>query len=189
MKFSSGVADEKEIIPGIKESQYEVLEALPEDMLQIDRNTLVQLNRSPNGLSGNSKVEVHGEGLCLNADTRDDNEKVVSYVYFKVKIDENHKFLTAYARTFFGQNGGSYEDEAAGNFANSKLAELGVYVLDENGNLVSVGELQRIDSEDYKALTYDLSAYEGQTVVLVIGNKTGYHCCVDKMEFSSTQGE
>lgn len=173
-------------VAGLKAAHLEGLVTLPSSILTIDRTILFSLNRSPNGAVGSSKVEEHSEGLCLNSDTRNDNSEMSAYVYGKVTIDEDHRNITIYARTFFGQNGGSHADESTGNFSNSKLAELGLYLIDEEGNLVTnIGSFTRIDTESYKAITFDLSAYEGQTVVLVIGTKTGYHCCIDRMEFSA----
>lgn len=173
-------------MPGIKPSQLESLVTLPENVLVLNRSYLESLNRSPDGLAGTSKVESHGEGLCLNADTKSDNPNMVSYIYGKVKIDANHKFITAYARIFFGQNGGAdHAGESAGDFSGSKLAELGLYLIDEQGNLITnVGEFQQVKTEGYMPITFDLSAYEGQTVVFILGTKTGYHCCLDRVEFA-----
>lgn len=173
-------------LPGVKPSHLEALETIPADKFVLSRNDLQNLNRSPDGLAGTSKVEAHSEGLCLNADTKSENSNMVAFIYGKIKIDDGHKYLTAYARIFFGQNGGSdHDSEAAGNFDGSKLAELGVYLIDEQGNIVTdVAPFQQITTEGYMPVTFDLSAYKGQTVTFLLGTKTGYHCCLDRVEFA-----
>lgn len=180
-------------IPGIKPSQLEALEILAENKTTLNRSDLENLNRSPDGLAGSSKVEAHSEGLCLNADTKTDNSNMVAYIYGKVKVDANHKYLTAYARVFFGQNGGGdHATESAGDFTGSKLAELGLYIIDEQGNFVTTvgdGAFHKITTEGFMPVTFDLSAYEGQTVVFILGTKTGYHCCLDKVVFADSEPE
>lgn len=176
-------------MPGIKPSQLEALTVLPANQLVLNSTQLGNLGRSPDGLAGTSKVEAHSEGLCINADTKADNSNMVAFIYGKIKIDENHQFLTAYARIFFGQNGGAdHAGESAGDFSSSKLAELGIYLIDEQGNLITdVDTFKQITTEGFMPVTFDLSAYNGQTVVFILGTKTGYHCCLDRIEFGGNQ--
>lgn len=176
-------------MPGIKPSQLEALTVLPASQLVLNNTQLGNLGRSPDGLAGTSKVEAHSEGLCINADTKSDNSNMVAFIYGKVKIDENHQYLTAYARIFFGQNGGAdHAGESAGDFSGSKLAELGIYLIDEQGNLITdVDTFKQITTEGFMPVTFDLSAYNGQTVVFILGTKTGYHCCLDRIEFGGNE--
>lgn len=174
-------------LPGIKPSQLEALEIIPASKTQLGLSDLKNLNRSPDGLAGTSKVEDHGEGLCVNADTKSDNSNMVAFIYGKIKIDDNHKFLTSYVRIFFGQNGGKDHDaEAAGDFSTAKLAELGVYIINEQGKVVTdVATFQKVITEGFMPVTFDLSAFSGQTVTFILGTKTGYHCCFDRVEFAA----
>lgn len=181
------VQNDLEGFAGIKPSQLEALEAISANTTVLRKGDLAsKLIASPNGIAGTSKVESHTEGLCINADTKDDNPDLVAFIYGKVKVDDNHKYLTAYARTFFGQNGGAdHDEEAAGNFSGSKLAELGVYVINEQGEIIkNVDEFIQINTEGFMPATFDLSAFAGQTITFVLGTKTGYHCCLDRIEFA-----
>lgn len=173
-------------LPGVKPSQLEALVTIPENKMVLSKSDLGALEKSPNGLAGTSKVEDHSEGICLNADTKADNSNMVAFIYGKIKIDANHKYLTAYARIFFGQNGGGdLETEAGGDFSSAKLAELGIYIIDGEGNLVTdVSSFKQIYTEGFMPVTFDLSAFEGQTITFILGTKTGYHCCLDRVEFA-----
>lgn len=181
------VQNDLEGFAGIKPSQLEALEVISASTTVLRASDLAsKLIASPNGIAGTSKVESHSEGLCINADTKDDNSDLVAFIYGKVKVDDAHKYLTAYARIFFGQNGGAdHDEEEAGNFSNSKLAELGVYVIDENGEIhKDVDDFIRINTEGFMPATFDLSEFAGQTITVVLGTKTGYHCCLDRIEFA-----
>lgn len=173
-------------LPGVKPSHLEALETISENKTTLSNTDLANLNRSPDGLAGTSKVESHSEGLCLNADTKSDNPNMVAFIYGKIKIDSKHKYLTAYARVFFGQNGGAdHDSEANGNFNGSKLAELGIYIINEQGEIITdVDDFKQVNTEGFMPVTFDLSSYEGQTVVFLLGTKTGYHCCLDRVEFA-----
>lgn len=181
------VQNDLEGFAGIKPSQLEALAPISASTTVLRVSDLAnKLIASPNGIAGTSKVESHSEGYCLNADTKVDNSDLVAFIYGKVKVDDAHKYLTAYARVFFGQNGGAeHDEEAAGDFSTSKLAELGVYVIKENGEIVKdVDEFIQINTEGFMPATFDLSAFEGQTITFVLGTKTGYHCCLDRIEFA-----
>ena len=183
------VEQDLDFLPGLKPNELESAPLLDAGKTVIRSNEMRNyFSVSRDNIEGSSKVEDHSEGFCLNANTAEVRGNMVAFAYAKVNIDDNHKFLTAHARVFFGQNGASREDELAGNFANSSLAKLGLFVVDEEGNFINdsrFGAFTEIRTESFTPVTFDLSSLKGQTVTIFLGTMTGYHCCLNRVEFTS----
>ncbi len=176
-------------LPGLKPNELASAPKIDADKKTISSGEMKNyFSVSRDGIEGSSKTEIHPEGFCLNANTSEERANMVAFMYAKVTVDDNHKFLTAHARVFFGQNGASRDDELAGNFTNSSLAELGLFVIDDKGEFIDdsrFGAFTKINTESFMPVTFDLSSLAGKTVTIILGTKTGYHCCFNRVEFTS----
>lgn len=119
----------------------------------------------------------HGEGLCLHIDNNETKEDMESIVYEKFAITSANSKMMFRVRGF--------------NDNLSKSSLFAVRVLDlatcETADLTpkgGSGAWQEINSASYfTAYEYDLSAYEGKDVVIMIGAKQGQHCVIERIKF------
>lgn len=183
-------------LPGIKPYQLETLEPLEDGKLTYTANEIsARFNSSPDGAGGSSaKVEAHGEGYCVNANTGNANSNMVAFVFAKLHVNEQHKYLTAYARIFYGQNGGDTRgDDGSWNRGSATVAKLGLaaFELKEEGyefiDDARFGAYTEVTTESFTPITFDLTAMMDKDIVFVLGTKTGYHCCLDRVEFSAVE--
>ncbi len=138
---------------------------------------------SRDSIQDSSKTETHGEGFCINASTVDVRDNMVAFISTRVAVDENHKYVTAYARMFKNQNGENINGKTT-------YAKLGMYVFDDQGNFINdnrFGEFTEVNTESFKPIIFDLSSLNGKTVTIVLGVNTGFHCCLDRVEFTAKQ--
>ena len=125
------------------------------------------------------KVETHNEGTCLVADG--ENEDMVSVLYQKVAV------TAANSKMMFRVRG----------FGDSGDCSFAVRVVDINGyakaDLKAKGSdevWQTMDSQSYFiSYEYDLSAYEGKEVVIMIGAKSGHHNVIERIKFAGKTEE
>lgn len=124
-------------------------------------------------------VDTHGEGTCLVADG--ENEDMVSVLYQKIAI------TSANSKMMFRVRG----------FGDSGDCSLAVRVVDlaaaTKADLKAKGSnevWQTMDSRSYFiSYEYDLSAYEGKDVVIMIGAKSGHHNVVERIKFAAKTEE
>lgn len=173
-------SDLKEL-PGLKPS------ALKADPISADKLVIKSKEiedyfvASRDNLQGTSKIDrTHSEGFCLNADTTEVRDNMVAFISARITVDESHKIVTAYARMFEGQNGDKN---------NPTYAKLGLLVFEEVDGKIEVEEFdsQIVNTEAFGAKAFNISGYVGKTVTIVLGVNTGYHCCLDRIEFSSKE--
>ena len=171
-----------EALPGLKPYTAFEREPLDSSLTTINwKDFEYHFDASLDGLHGQSKVETHGEGYCLNADTKDMCDTMVAFISTRLTVSENNKYVTVYARMFKGQNnesnGGPY------------YAQLGMYIFDEDKTFINddkVANFTQITTESYMPVVFDLSNYIGKTITIVLGTKTGYHCCIDRITLTAT---
>ncbi|MBD5631631.1 MAG: carboxypeptidase regulatory-like domain-containing protein [Clostridia bacterium] len=125
---------------------------------------------------GNVQVD-HGEGICLHIDNNQTKEDMESVIYQKIKV------TSANSKMMFRVRG--FDDNL------TKSALFAVRVIDIDGYTKTdltpkngTDAWQVIDSASYfTAYEYDLSAYEGKDVVIIIGSKQGQHTVIERIKF------
>lgn len=200
-QYSNGVAkvnfelvqNDLAALPGLKPYALEKAPIDPSVTLIKSGSISDYFELSTDGVQGSSKTESHGEGFCLNADTMEIRDNMVAFIATKLKVDTNHKFVTVYARIFKGQNGFEMSDADKKDPTKpdlGKMAQLGLFAFDAEGNFINdsrFGEFTEITTESFMPVTFDLSKKDGETITIVLGTKTGYHCCIDRIEFSASK--
>ena len=103
-----------------------------------------------------------------------ESDTLQSYIYGKLKISEDNDQMTISVRYFVNQG---------------TIATMFVCVIQSNGDKTYITPNDNVkaglvvNSEAFLTPVYDLSAYDGQTVALVIGTNVGNHCCINRISF------
>lgn len=119
----------------------------------------------------------HSEGLCLHINDNKTEDDMVSIIYQKMAITSKNSNMMFRARGFLGADGST----AFGLLA-VRVIDLTDYTVEDVKG--ADGKVwQTMDSNGYVQYNYDLSAYEGKTVVIMIGAKQGNHNAIDRIRF------
>lgn len=173
-RIELSAAADVEILPGVTRSELEALAVCSE------RNfTPAALYAWPGEKSHAQGFDLHNEGFCLQYMGENPVDAVMNtFIYNKFAVNEDSALLTVSARTFVGQNNGCDP-------------YLVVKAVDETGSVTELVPQGRdaawnpVNSDESVAFTYDLSAFSGKTVTLVIGGNRGYHLVLTQVELSA----
>ncbi len=165
------------IVPVIEKSYYELKALEASEVSDFKHRQNENMWYVQHGPDGHRVINDHGEGLCLHVDNNATDEDMVPAIYQKLAITSANSKMMFRARGFLG--------------ANDKHGLLSVRVVDLNG--YTVDELKqsasdssawyKMDSNGYVEYKYDLSAYKGKEVVVIIGAKQGNHNAIERIRF------
>ena len=117
-------------------------------------------------------VVVHTEGVCLEA-----AQKPAS-ISKTFTVTENTKYLKIYVRMFI-RSGKKDVEPKLGLYVDDTLTRM----IGQNTDYVSV------DTDEYRCLIYDLSAYVGQTITVKFVSEAGEHAAIGAMTLEGHYSE
>ena len=129
------------------------------------------------GTDGHRVINDHGEGLCLHVDNNKTDDDMSTAIYQKLSITENNSNMMFRARGFLGNN-----DKVG--LLSVRVINLTDYTVDELKQGANDNDVwYEMNSNGYVEYSYDLSAYKGKDVVVVIGAKQGNHNAIERIRF------
>ncbi len=163
LDYSGGSAEkeitleEKDILPGLTFSQLQATNIKEVPFLSSSGKTAIGNLWNEGGASG-SECDVIGEGYRMTSKTDNANDEYRRYIYGQLDVTENNDTLTLYGRTF------GTETEFAVKVIDFTTFE-GTFIQATGSNTI----WQKYNGSDYGKYTYDLSDFDGKTVIVAIG--------------------
>lgn len=161
--YSGGSADkeitleEKDILPGLTFSQLQATEIKEVPAISSSGKTAIG-NLWNAGGAADSGCDVIGEGYRMTSGSDNANDEYRRYIYGKLDVTENNDTLTLYGRTF------GTETEFAVKVIDFTTFE-GTFIQATGSNTI----WQKYNGSDYGKYMYDLSDFDGKTVIVAIG--------------------
>ena len=129
------------------------------------------------GPDGHRVITDHGEGICLHVDNNATDADMVPAIYEKLSITAQNTKMMFRARGFLGEN-----DKVG--LLSVRVVDLADYTVEElKQNSADDSAWYEMNSNGYVQYNYDLSAYKGKDVVVIIGAKQGNHNAIERIRF------
>lgn len=148
---------EKDILPGLTFSQLQATEIKEVPAISSSGKTAIG-NLWNAGGAADSGCDVIGEGYRMTSGSDNANDEYRRYIYGKLDVTENNDTLTLYGRTF------GTETEFAVKVIDFTTFE-GTFIQATGSNTI----WQKYNGSDYGKYMYDLSDFDGKTVIVAIG--------------------
>lgn len=129
------------------------------------------------GPAGHRVINDHSEGLCLHVDDNKTDADMVPAIYQKISVTAANSKMMFRARGFLG------DGDKVGLFS-VRVVDIDGYTVDElKQNDGNNSVWYEMDSSGYVQYKYDLSAYNGKEVLVIIGAKQGNHNAIERIRF------
>ena len=149
--------EEKDILPGLTFSQLQATNIKEVPFLSSSGKTAIG-NLWNEGGAIDSECDVIVEGYRMTSKTDNANDEYRRYIYGKLDVTANNDTLTLYGRTF------GTETEFAVKVIDFTTFE-GTFIQATGSNTI----WQKYNGSDYGKYTYNLSGFDGKTVIVAIG--------------------